>query len=54
VIVGRGLVLDFLVQRGDFGFGEEAFFLEADFAAAFVAVPEYEEEDCDEGRGLVG
>lgn len=33
-------------EGGHFGFGELAFFFEAGFAAAFVAVPEDEEEDC--------
>lgn len=49
MVVGRGFVSDLLVQGGDFGFGEAAFFLEADFAAAFVAVPEDEEEDYEGG-----
>lgn len=49
MIVGRGFVSDLFVQGGDLGFGEEAFLLEADFAAAFVAVPEDEEEDYEGG-----
>ena len=32
-------------QGSDFGFGEQTLFFEPAFAAAFVAVPEYEEED---------
>lgn len=54
MIVGRGFVADIFVQGGDLGFGEAAFFLEADFAAAFVAVPEDEEENYERGLVRVG
>ena len=40
-----GVVGDLLFQLGGLGFGEETLFLETGFAAAFVAVPEDEEED---------
>ena len=44
---------DLFLQLGGLGFGEETLFLEAGFAAAFVAVPEDEEEDWDVRVGLV-
>ena len=50
MIVCRGLIPDLMVEGGQLGFGEEPFLLEADFAAALVAVPEDEEEDCIQGR----
>lgn len=44
------VVVVVVVEGGDFGFGQEPLFFETDFAAAFVAVPKYEEEDCGGGE----
>lgn len=48
-----GVSGDLGVEGGAFGVGEEALALEAGFAAAFVAVPEDEKEDCGGGGWLV-
>ena len=42
---GRAVDGDSSFKGGNFFFGEKALFFEADFAAAFVAVPEDEKKD---------